>query len=168
MNCNIPGFPVLPHLPEFAQTHVHWVSDVIQPALHTHTHTHHTHTPPIHTHTSHQHYTHTHTHHTHTHHTHTHHHHYTHTTTTHTHQHYTHTHTSLQTHTYITTQSPVREFKVFGMTVVILHLIVLSIIWYLISTYFRTGVLKLPCASESPGNLSKIQLPGHYPCISDS
>ena len=27
-----PGFPVLHHLPEFAQTHVHWVSDAIQPA----------------------------------------------------------------------------------------------------------------------------------------
>ena len=25
------GFPVLHYLPEFAQTHVHWVSDVIQP-----------------------------------------------------------------------------------------------------------------------------------------
>ena len=25
-----PGFPVLHHLPEFAQTHVHWVDDVIQ------------------------------------------------------------------------------------------------------------------------------------------
>ena len=25
------GFPVLHHLPEFAQTHVHWVSDAIQP-----------------------------------------------------------------------------------------------------------------------------------------
>ena len=32
MNCSTPGFPVLPHLPEFAQTHVHWVSDVIQPS----------------------------------------------------------------------------------------------------------------------------------------
>ena len=27
----MPGFPVLHYLPEFAQTHVHWVSDVIQP-----------------------------------------------------------------------------------------------------------------------------------------
>ena len=27
-----PGFPVLHHLPEFAQTHVHWVSDAIQPS----------------------------------------------------------------------------------------------------------------------------------------
>ena len=28
----IPGFPVLHHLPEFAQTHVHWVNDAIQPS----------------------------------------------------------------------------------------------------------------------------------------
>ena len=27
---SMPGFPVLYHLPEFAQTHVHWVSDAIQ------------------------------------------------------------------------------------------------------------------------------------------
>ena len=27
-----PGFPVLHHLPEFAQTHVHWLSDAIQPS----------------------------------------------------------------------------------------------------------------------------------------
>ena len=27
MDCNMPGFPVLHHLPEFAQTHVHRVSD---------------------------------------------------------------------------------------------------------------------------------------------
>ena len=27
MDGSIPGFPVLQHLPEFAQTHVHWVSD---------------------------------------------------------------------------------------------------------------------------------------------
>ena len=26
MNCSVPRFPVLHHLPEFAQTHVHWVS----------------------------------------------------------------------------------------------------------------------------------------------
>ena len=32
MNCSTPGFPVLHHLPEFAQTHVHWVSDAIQPS----------------------------------------------------------------------------------------------------------------------------------------
>ena len=27
-----PGFPVLHNLPEFAQTHVHWVDDAIQPS----------------------------------------------------------------------------------------------------------------------------------------
>ena len=27
MHCNMPGFPVFHHLLEFAQTHVHWVSD---------------------------------------------------------------------------------------------------------------------------------------------
>ena len=32
MDCSIPGFPVLHYLPEFAQTHVHWVSDAIQPS----------------------------------------------------------------------------------------------------------------------------------------
>ena len=32
MDCSMPGFPVLQHLPELAQTHVHWVSDVIQPS----------------------------------------------------------------------------------------------------------------------------------------
>ena len=32
MNCNTPGFPVLHYLPEFAQTHVHWMSDAIQPS----------------------------------------------------------------------------------------------------------------------------------------
>ena len=31
MDCSTPGFPVLHHLPEFAQSHVRWVSDVIQP-----------------------------------------------------------------------------------------------------------------------------------------
>ena len=31
MDCSMPGFPVLHHLLEFAQTHVHWVSDAIQP-----------------------------------------------------------------------------------------------------------------------------------------
>ena len=31
MDCNIPGFPVLHCLPKFAQTHVHWVRDAIQP-----------------------------------------------------------------------------------------------------------------------------------------
>ena len=32
MDCSMPGFPVLYHLPEFAQTHVHWVYDAIQPS----------------------------------------------------------------------------------------------------------------------------------------
>ena len=32
MDCSIPGFPVLQHLPELAQTHVHWVSGAIQPS----------------------------------------------------------------------------------------------------------------------------------------
>ena len=32
MDSNVPGFPVLHYLPEFAQTHVHWVSDAIQPS----------------------------------------------------------------------------------------------------------------------------------------
>ena len=31
MDCSTPGFPVLHHLPEFAQIHVHWVDDAIQP-----------------------------------------------------------------------------------------------------------------------------------------
>ena len=31
MDCSTPGFPVLHHLPELAQTHVHWVGDAIQP-----------------------------------------------------------------------------------------------------------------------------------------
>ena len=31
MDCSMPGFPVLHCLLEFAQTHVHWVSDAIQP-----------------------------------------------------------------------------------------------------------------------------------------
>ena len=30
INCSTPGFPVLYHLPELAQTHVHWVGDTIQ------------------------------------------------------------------------------------------------------------------------------------------
>ena len=30
MDCSPPGFPVLHYLPEFTQTHVHWVSDAIQ------------------------------------------------------------------------------------------------------------------------------------------
>ena len=29
---SMPGFSVLPYLLEFAQTHVHWVSDAIQPS----------------------------------------------------------------------------------------------------------------------------------------
>ena len=31
MDCSTPGFPVLHCLLEFAQTHVHWISDAIQP-----------------------------------------------------------------------------------------------------------------------------------------
>ena len=32
MDCGTPGFPVHHQLPEFSQTHVHWISDVIQPS----------------------------------------------------------------------------------------------------------------------------------------
>ena len=32
MNHSIPGFPVLQGLLDFAQVHVHWVSDAIQPS----------------------------------------------------------------------------------------------------------------------------------------
>ena len=32
MDCTIPGLPVHHQLPEFTQTHVHWVSDAIQPS----------------------------------------------------------------------------------------------------------------------------------------
>ena len=32
MDCTMPGFPVLHHLLELAQTHVHWVGDAIQPS----------------------------------------------------------------------------------------------------------------------------------------
>ena len=32
MDCSMPGFPVLHHLLEFAQIHVHWVSDATQPS----------------------------------------------------------------------------------------------------------------------------------------
>ena len=32
MDCSTPGFPVHHQLPELAQTHVHWVSDTIQPS----------------------------------------------------------------------------------------------------------------------------------------
>ena len=78
MDCSMPGLSVLHHLQVFPQTHVHWVSDAIQPShplsppspalnlsqyqgllqwvgslnqvvTHTHTHTQHTHT---HTHTT--------------------------------------------------------------------------------------------------------------------
>ena len=31
MDCSTPGFPVLHHLLDFAQIHVHWVGDAIQP-----------------------------------------------------------------------------------------------------------------------------------------
>ena len=31
-DCSTPGFPVLHYLPEFAQSHVHRVSDIIQPS----------------------------------------------------------------------------------------------------------------------------------------
>ena len=33
MECSTPGFPVHHHLLEFAPTHLHWVSDAIQPSL---------------------------------------------------------------------------------------------------------------------------------------
>ena len=33
MDCSVPGFPVLPYLLEFAQTHVHWVSDSGSPQI---------------------------------------------------------------------------------------------------------------------------------------
>ena len=32
MDCSTPGFPVHHQLPKFTQTHVHWVSDAIQPS----------------------------------------------------------------------------------------------------------------------------------------
>ena len=32
MDCNTPGLPVYYQLPEFTQTHVHWVGDAIQPS----------------------------------------------------------------------------------------------------------------------------------------
>ena len=31
MDCSAPGFPVLHHVPELTQTHIHWVGDTIQP-----------------------------------------------------------------------------------------------------------------------------------------
>ena len=33
MDCNTPGFPVHHQLPEFAQIHVHQISDAIQPSM---------------------------------------------------------------------------------------------------------------------------------------
>ena len=33
MDCSMPGFPILPYLPEFAQIHVHWVGEAIQPSV---------------------------------------------------------------------------------------------------------------------------------------
>ena len=32
MDCKLPDVPVLHYLPEFAQTHVHWIGDAIQPS----------------------------------------------------------------------------------------------------------------------------------------
>ena len=32
MNCSMPALPVHHQLPEFTQTHIHWVSDAIQPS----------------------------------------------------------------------------------------------------------------------------------------
>ena len=32
MDCSMPGFPVFHCLPEFAQTHVHWVDDTMEPS----------------------------------------------------------------------------------------------------------------------------------------
>ena len=32
MDCSVPDFPSLNHLPELAQTYVHWVSDAVQPS----------------------------------------------------------------------------------------------------------------------------------------
>ena len=32
MDCSMPGLPVYHQLPEFTQTHVHWVGDAIQPS----------------------------------------------------------------------------------------------------------------------------------------
>ena len=34
VNCSMPGLPVHHQLPEFTQTHVHWVGDAIQPSHH--------------------------------------------------------------------------------------------------------------------------------------
>ena len=30
VGCSLPGFPVLHHLPELAQTHIHWVGDTLR------------------------------------------------------------------------------------------------------------------------------------------
>ena len=32
MDCSTPGFPVLYYLPDFSQTHAHWIGDAIQPS----------------------------------------------------------------------------------------------------------------------------------------
>ena len=32
MGCSTPGFPILYHIPELAESHIHWVSDAIQPS----------------------------------------------------------------------------------------------------------------------------------------
>ena len=32
MDCSTPGLPVYHQLPEFTQTHVHWIGDAIQPS----------------------------------------------------------------------------------------------------------------------------------------
>ena len=32
MDCSMLGFPIFHYIPEFAQTHVHWVDDTIQPS----------------------------------------------------------------------------------------------------------------------------------------
>ena len=32
MDCSMPGFPILHHLPELVQTHVYWAHDAIQPS----------------------------------------------------------------------------------------------------------------------------------------
>ena len=32
LDCRTPGLPVFHHLPELTQTHVHWISDAIQPS----------------------------------------------------------------------------------------------------------------------------------------
>ena len=32
INCSTPGLPVYHQLPEFTQTHIHWVGDAIQPS----------------------------------------------------------------------------------------------------------------------------------------